>query len=117
MTQTTTRQQLEAELAEARGELSRLKEASQATITVKASPKGALSVYGIRRFPVTFYLEEWHKMLTPQFRAKVDAVAAEAEAKGQLSLNRQPPANPVPAKPFKAPNGGGAMSWGEIADA
>ena len=29
---------------------------------VKTSEKGAVSVYGIRRFPITFYMNEWDKL-------------------------------------------------------
>ena len=27
------------------------------------SAKGGVSLYGIRRFPITFYLEEWNQIL------------------------------------------------------
>ena len=32
-------------------------------IQLKVSEKGGVSLYGIRRFPVTFYLEEWERIL------------------------------------------------------
>ncbi len=37
--------------------------AGQAKITLKVSDKGALSVYGMGRFPVTLYREQWEKLL------------------------------------------------------
>ncbi len=33
-------------------------------ITLKVSEKGALSVYGLGRFPVTLYKEQWLRLLT-----------------------------------------------------
>ena len=30
---------------------------------IKVSQKGAVSLYGIRRFPVTFYADEWDTIL------------------------------------------------------
>ena len=33
------------------------------TITMKVSEKGALSVYGLGRFPVTLYQGQWQKLL------------------------------------------------------
>jgi hypothetical protein len=33
-------------------------------MTLKVSEKGALSVYGLGRFPVTLYKEQWEKLLT-----------------------------------------------------
>ena len=40
-------------------------------ITLKVSEKGAVSVYGLGRFPVTLYKEQWLRLLdtTDQIRA------------------------------------------------
>ena len=35
-------------------------------LTVKASTKGAVSVYGLGRWPVTLYREQWERLLTPE---------------------------------------------------
>ncbi len=32
---------------------------SERKLSVKVSEKGAVSLYGLRRFPITFYREEW----------------------------------------------------------
>jgi hypothetical protein len=32
-------------------------------LRLQVSQKGGVSLYGIRRFPVTFYLEEWERIL------------------------------------------------------
>jgi hypothetical protein len=34
------------------------------TLTMKVSEKGALSIYGMGRFPVTLYKEQWLKLLS-----------------------------------------------------
>lgn len=34
----------------------------QTTITMKVSPKGAVSVYGLGRFPVTLYASQWERL-------------------------------------------------------
>ena len=55
-----------------RAELERLKAENEAlkkgkrpgTLSMKVSEKGALSVYGMGRFPVTLYKEQWLKLLS-----------------------------------------------------
>jgi hypothetical protein len=39
-------------------------------VYLKVSEKGGASLYGIRRFPITFYVEEWTRILDmePQIR-------------------------------------------------
>jgi len=41
----------------------RLKRTRDARLTMKVSEKGALSVYGMGRFPVTLYKEQWLRLL------------------------------------------------------
>jgi hypothetical protein len=52
---------VEAELARLRAENERLKRGRGTTI--KVSEKGGVSVYGLGRFPVTLYKEQWLKLL------------------------------------------------------
>lgn len=40
-----------------------LKKPSRGQTSLKVSEKGALSVYGLGRFPVTLYREQWEKLL------------------------------------------------------
>lgn len=56
---------LRAELERLKAENEALKSAKPArgTLTMKVSDKGALSVYGMGRFPVTLYKEQWLKLL------------------------------------------------------
>jgi hypothetical protein len=54
---------LEAELAKLRAENEALKAKNAARTFIKVSEKGAVSVYGLGRFPVTLYQEQWVKLL------------------------------------------------------
>jgi hypothetical protein len=55
---------LQAELARLRAENEALKGRTAKGMTLKVSEKGAVSVYGLGRFPVTLYKEQWEKVLT-----------------------------------------------------
>jgi hypothetical protein len=54
---------LMAELEKLKAENSALKKSSARGISLKVSQKGALSLYGMGRFPVTLYKEQWLKIL------------------------------------------------------
>ncbi|PTR10522.1 hypothetical protein C8R32_10149 [Nitrosospira sp. Nsp5] len=54
---------MKAELERLRKENEALKKGASTGITMKVSEKGALSVYGMGRFPVTLYKEQWLKLL------------------------------------------------------
>jgi hypothetical protein len=54
---------LQAELERLRAENERLKKTSRSNVGMKVSEKGALSVYGMGRFPVTLYKEQWLRLL------------------------------------------------------
>jgi hypothetical protein len=58
----STDAELQAELARLRAENELLKRPRGQT-ALKVSEKGALSVYGLGRFPVTLYREQWEKLL------------------------------------------------------
>lgn len=51
-----------AELARLRAENRALAEAAASGLKLKVSEKGAVSVYGMGRFPVTLYAEQWHRV-------------------------------------------------------
>jgi len=53
----------DTELARLRAENERLKRAQARGVTLKVSEKGGVSVYGLGRFPVTLYKEQWAKLL------------------------------------------------------
>ena len=54
---------MKAELERLRNENTALKKGAATGITMKVSEKGALSIYGMGRFPVTLYKEQWLKLL------------------------------------------------------
>lgn len=58
-------QQLRDELEKLKAENAALKDRKgrSGSLTMKVSEKGALSVYGMGRFPVTLYKEQWLKLL------------------------------------------------------
>jgi len=56
-------EEMQAELARLRAENERLKKSGSRALGMKVSEKGALSVYGMGRFPVTLYKEQWLKLL------------------------------------------------------
>lgn len=56
-------EELKAEIDRLRAENEKLKKPSRGQTSLKVSEKGALSVYGLGRFPVTLYREQWEKLL------------------------------------------------------
>ena len=54
---------LKAELERLRAENEQLKKKGERTASLKVSDKGGVSVYGLGRFPVTLYKEQWTKLL------------------------------------------------------
>ena len=59
---------LRAQLAklQAENEALKAKAMSRQTITLKVSAKGALSVYGMGKWPVTLYAGQWKRLLQPK---------------------------------------------------
>jgi hypothetical protein len=56
---------MQKELERLRAENEALKKSKpeRGTLSMKVSEKGALSIYGMGRFPVTLYKEQWLKLL------------------------------------------------------
>ena len=57
-------EELKAEIERLRAENENLKKPARGQMSLKVSEKGALSVYGMGRFPVTLYREQWEKLLS-----------------------------------------------------
>ena len=55
--------ELKAELEKLKAENAALKSRGSRGVSLKVSEKGAVSVYGLGRFPVTLYMEQWLKLL------------------------------------------------------
>lgn len=74
---------LKAELERLRQENAALKKGAARGISMKVSEKGALSIYGMGRFPVTLYKEQWLKLLdmADDIRAFIAANDAQLKTK------------------------------------
>lgn len=77
---------VQSELERLRAENEQLKKSQTAAkgLSMKVSQKGALSIYGMGRFPVTLYKEQWLKLLDmeSEIRAFIEANDAELKTKG-----------------------------------
>lgn len=72
---------LKAELARLKEENERLKNRTARGISLKVSEKGALSVYGLGRFPVTLYKEQWLRLLDMADEIRAFIAANDAQLK------------------------------------
>jgi len=72
---------LKAELERLRNENAALKKGAATGITMKVSEKGAVSIYGMGRFPVTLYKEQWLKLLAMSDDIRAFIVANEGRLK------------------------------------
>jgi hypothetical protein len=74
---------LKVELERLKAENERLENQRGRSVTLKVSEKGGVSVYGLGRFPVTLYKEQWSKVLamTDEIRAFIKEHDAELKAK------------------------------------
>jgi hypothetical protein len=76
-------EELKAELERLRSENAALKRGASSGIRIKVSEKGAVSIYGMGRFPVTLYKEQWLKLLdmADEIRAFIAANESQLKAK------------------------------------
>lgn len=56
-------QEMQAELERLKAENEALKNRGSKGVSMKVSEKGGVSIYGLGRFPVTLYKEQWVKLL------------------------------------------------------
>jgi len=74
-------EEMNAELERLRNENAALKKGASAGVRLKVSEKGAVSVYGMGRFPVTLYQEQWLKLLGMADEIRAFIAANEAQLK------------------------------------
>jgi hypothetical protein len=76
-------EEMKAELDRLRNENAALKKGASSGLRMKVSEKGAVSIYGMGRFPVTLYKEQWLKLLamSDEIRAFIAANEAQLKAK------------------------------------
>ena len=76
---------LKAELERLKAENERLKQRGSRATTMKVSEKGGVSVYGLGRFPVTLYKEQWAKLLdmADDIRAFIKENESKLKTKGE----------------------------------
>ena len=76
-------EELKAELERLRSENAALRRGASSGIRIKVSEKGAVSIYGMGRFPVTLYKEQWLKLLdmADEIRAFIAANESQLKAK------------------------------------
>jgi hypothetical protein len=76
-------QDLRAELERLKAENEALKQRSAKAVSMKVSEKGGVSVYGLGRFPVTLYQEQWTRLLdmAEDIRAFIQENASKLKAK------------------------------------
>ena len=76
-------EELKAELERLRKENASLKKGAARGMSMKVSEKGGLSVYGMGRFPVTLYKEQWLKLLDLSEEIRAFIAAHEGELKSK----------------------------------
>jgi hypothetical protein len=69
---------MEQKLARLEAENQALKGRRSGNLSLKVSEKGGLSVYGLGRFPVTLYKEQWVKLLG--FAGEIESFIKENES-------------------------------------
>jgi hypothetical protein len=76
---------LKSEVERLRAENEALKKSSSKGLSMKVSEKGALSVYGLGRFPVTLYKGQWLRLLemTEDIRAFIKQNEAQLRSRGE----------------------------------
>ena len=85
----TNEDEVKAELDRLRAENEALKRASSKGLSLRISEKGGVSIYGLGRFPVTLYKEQWLRLLdmSDDIRAFIKANEASLKSKEQQPSN------------------------------
>jgi hypothetical protein len=81
---------MKSELERLRAENNALKKTSARGLSMKVSEKGALSIYGLGRFPVTLYKEQWSKLLDMAEDIRSFLKANDAQLKTKAAPGAEP---------------------------
>ena len=76
--------EVQAEIERLRAENAALRAKTERVARLQVSAKGGVSLYGLRRFPITFYMEEWERILgmADEIRAFIRENEAQLKKKG-----------------------------------
>jgi hypothetical protein len=81
-------EELKDELERLRKENEALKKSTSSGIRMKVSEKGAVLIYGMGRFPVTLYKEQWLRLLAMSAEIRGFIAANEAHLKRKDEASR-----------------------------
>ncbi len=79
-----TEEEMKAEIDRLKAQNETLLKSSSGQFSLKVSQKGGVSVYGLGRFPVTLYKEQWDKLL-----AMADSIKAFIAKNDQLLKKKE----------------------------
>ncbi|MHA7836107.1 MAG: hypothetical protein ACX98W_01455 [bacterium] len=79
-----TEDEMRERLKQLEDENARLRQRAAGALDLRVSQKGGVSLYGLRRFPITFYKEEWLNILdmADQIRAFIVEHDSELRKRG-----------------------------------
>ena len=81
-----TEEEYQAEIGRLRAENEALKKPGRGQLNFRVSEKGGVSVYGLGRFPVTLYCEQWERLLAAV--EDLRAFIAHEKQRGALKLKK-----------------------------
>ena len=79
-----TEEEMKAEIDRLKAQNETLLKSSSGQVSLKVSQKGGVSVYGLGRFPVTLYKDQWDKLL-----AMADSIKAFIAENDQLLKKKE----------------------------
>jgi hypothetical protein len=80
-----TNDEMQKEIARLKAENDKLKTKTAPSLSLKVSEKGGVSLYGLGRWPVTLYREQWLRVLgmSDEIRAFIQANTQKLKEKGE----------------------------------
>ena len=101
-----TQKEMQAQILKLTAENARLKSAGERSLHMQVSKKGALSLYGMGKWPVTLYKGQWRKLLgiTEEISVFLDEHDAELSEKGDAPREAEASITPAEARRVQAIN-------------